>query len=102
MKMFLICLSLLASASTFGVAQDASAQYYSAASCRAYTTCPFSAPISCQVYGGSTAGFSSESQCNWWVVPYQSVSCNGFTRSRDAWGNYVWGWASFNYRCPGT
>lgn len=98
MKIFLMLLTMSISFISF----DASAQSYSSAGCYAYTACPFGGTISCQVYGYSYAGYASGSKCMWHVIPGRQVQCRGYTQSFDHWGNTVWAWQNFTFRCPGT
>jgi len=90
----------------------AQAQQYSSSSCKAYTQCYKRDPwgntvpngaISCQVYGAAYTNYAggNTSQCSWFVQPYVSVSCQGFVKSYDYYGNVVWGWQNYNFRCPG-
>lgn len=88
------------------------AQSYSSTVCKAYTQCfardawGNTVPngyIACEVYGAAYTNYAggNTSQCNWGVQPYTAVSCNGFVQTRDVYGNVVWGWQSYNFRCPG-
>ena len=102
-KLFTLLLLVGTSIST------AHAQSSSYTSCHAYTACVRydgngraynNGTISCQVYGSSYAFGTSDSACSWSVMPYQSVDCSGYIRSRDMYGNTVWGWQNYHVDCP--
>ncbi|MCM0606253.1 MAG: hypothetical protein KA715_09195 [Xanthomonadaceae bacterium] len=83
------------------------AQSTSYSSCYAHTACynvygQYIGKISCAVYGSSYVYGSGDtsSACSWYVNPYRSVECTGYTKVRDSNGNYYWAWQSFNYYCP--
>jgi hypothetical protein len=103
-----IGLSLLVSIFTV----SAQAQNYSETHCKAYTQCLTrdmwgrtipNGVISCEVFGAAYTNYAggNTSQCNWRVQPYAAVSCQGFVKSYDFYGNAVWGWQNFNFKCPG-
>lgn len=91
MKTIFIVLSMIIA--TSAVAAD---YQESMSTCYAYTACydaygRYSHSISCRVQANASAGVA----CNWLVVPYRYVECNGM--AYDQYGNY--GWMSFNGRC---
>ena len=94
------------------ISVTAQAQNASWSSCSAYTQCYLydaygnaypNGSISCQTYGSAYSGYfgATQSQCQWNVQAYRSVTCSGFVQTTDVYGNVIWGWQNFHYRCPG-
>lgn len=99
---------------TLSFSFNANAQYQTSnTSCYAYTDCYsmnyygqtyVSGRIYCQVYSSTYvygAG-ATQNACYFTVSQGRSVQCSGFARTRDAYGNFVWGWQNYRYTCPGT
>jgi hypothetical protein len=105
---FLLSFSVLAGFESAEVNQSFAYPQYSWTSCQAFTDCydfygRYIGRVSCTTYGSQWHGIFgvSTNQCNWFVQPGVSVTCNGFQQSVDAFGRIFWQYRNLHFRCPG-